>query len=318
MSTHNSERLGPAPLKSLNSFSLPRLKTDVTKKFIQRAESRWNSSGGAEDLENKDASANPPACLDEAASPPIEQAAKELPNSKPTTVRKSRRQAKSRHSEITVYYDAVQSPDDANTVTKQKPRGARAGRAQAKHLTSEVEQDSALVTTAEAPVLSLDCDAQLQAKAPGESGFRDLQQPSVAAGASSSPEMDTIYVKETAAAPAAVANTRRRSKNSDKSPDAQAPATDVQQEAAEQLQQQQLNKAAEGLRDGQEIFRYMQQLAEDAAGLLPQDDDQEQKKRGRGRAKKDLRLVDALHQSWNGKVSHSELLARLLPQQQIK
>jgi hypothetical protein len=44
----------------------------------------------------------------------------------------------------------------------------------------------------------------------------------------------------------------------------------------------------------------MQALAEDAAELLPQE--QEQKKRGRGRAKKDLRLVDALHQCWQGKV----------------
>lgn len=62
----------------------------------------------------------------------------------------------------------------------------------------------------------------------------------------------------------------------------------------------------------------MKQLAEDADALLPQDDDDDcggaggagggeagggnGRKRGRGRAKKDIRLVDALHQSWQGKV----------------
>ncbi|WIA22859.1 hypothetical protein OEZ86_009805 [Tetradesmus obliquus] len=49
----------------------------------------------------------------------------------------------------------------------------------------------------------------------------------------------------------------------------------------------------------------MQALAEDAAELLPQE--QEQKKRGRGRAKKDLRLVDALHQCWQGKSYYERL-----------
>lgn len=48
--------------------------------------------------------------------------------------------------------------------------------------------------------------------------------------------------------------------------------------------------------------RYMKQLAEDAAELLPMDEADGGKKRGRGRPKKDLRLVDALHQSWQGKV----------------
>jgi hypothetical protein len=52
----------------------------------------------------------------------------------------------------------------------------------------------------------------------------------------------------------------------------------------------------------------MKQLAEDAAGLLPQDDADGGKRRGRGRPKKDLRLVDALHQSWQGKVGDDSSL----------
>jgi hypothetical protein len=51
----------------------------------------------------------------------------------------------------------------------------------------------------------------------------------------------------------------------------------------------------------------MKQLADDAAELLPQDDADGGKKRGRGRHKKDLRLMDALHQSWQGKVGGSWL-----------
>jgi len=47
----------------------------------------------------------------------------------------------------------------------------------------------------------------------------------------------------------------------------------------------------------------MKQLADDAAELLPQEEAEGGKKRGRGRPKKDLRLVDALHQCWQGKVS---------------
>jgi hypothetical protein len=46
----------------------------------------------------------------------------------------------------------------------------------------------------------------------------------------------------------------------------------------------------------------MKQLAENAGELLPQDEADGGKKRGRGRPKKDMRLVDALHQSWQGKV----------------
>jgi hypothetical protein len=46
----------------------------------------------------------------------------------------------------------------------------------------------------------------------------------------------------------------------------------------------------------------MKQLAEDAAELLPQEDADGGKKRGRGRPKKDVRLVDALTKSWQGKV----------------
>lgn len=47
----------------------------------------------------------------------------------------------------------------------------------------------------------------------------------------------------------------------------------------------------------------MKQLADDASELLPQDDGAEGgRKRGRGRPKKDVRLVDALHQCWQGKV----------------
>lgn len=61
------------------------------------------------------------------------------------------------------------------------------------------------------------------------------------------------------------------------------------------------------LRDGQEIYKYMKQLAEDASELLPQDEADGGKRRGRGRPKKDLRLVDALHQSWQGKSYYERL-----------
>jgi hypothetical protein len=47
----------------------------------------------------------------------------------------------------------------------------------------------------------------------------------------------------------------------------------------------------------------MKQLAEDAGVLLPQEEEGKGGRGcGRGRPKKDLRLVDALHQCWQGKV----------------
>ncbi len=58
---------------------------------------------------------------------------------------------------------------------------------------------------------------------------------------------------------------------------------------------------AAGFGNGQQIFDFMKGLADQADKILPQEEP-EQKKRGRGRQKKDPTLLEALHESWNGKV----------------
>lgn len=56
------------------------------------------------------------------------------------------------------------------------------------------------------------------------------------------------------------------------------------------------------------FYRCMKQLADDAAEMLPLEEAEGGKRRGRGRPKKDLRLMDALHQSWQGKVQYEGYL----------
>lgn len=303
MSVHNSDRVGPAPLKNLNAFNLPKL-----KKFPARAEAKAVGSSTAEGAENRNSAAlfNPPA---DAASPVAEQTSSQVPAVKPTTVRKSKRQAKSRPSEITVYYDAVQSPDEVGTVSKQKPRQARAAKVPSKQVAAAPVQSSlpaAVDVVADTHHFDTQPEPMDAEDEPLSLNMLEEVQPAVAdahkASRRSRQQIDLLSEDDAAAEGAATTATRRRSRNSDK--DSSEPAAPSGRQAGADQQQQQPAKAAEGFRDGQEIFKYMQQLAENAEQLLPQDDEQEQKKRGRGRAKKDLRLVDALHQSWKGKVGY--------------
>jgi hypothetical protein len=62
---------------------------------------------------------------------------------------------------------------------------------------------------------------------------------------------------------------------------------------------------------GQEVFNRMQRLAEQIDRVVPQEEPE--KKRARGRQKKEPTLMEALHKSWQGKVCCKSTAADALP-----
>jgi hypothetical protein len=262
-----------------------------------------------------------------AASPAQDKGSKQAPAARLTTARKGKRaKARTRNSEVTVYYDAVQSPDDAVAKPQQQQhkQKQRSGRAAAAAVAASTEEpnaaaaaaaDDGCVNPAAAFMVDeddlfptqpepMDADCDDQPLLPPSSSLK-----AAAGGVTRVLRSSSSDSLERAAAAAAGSSggragrsSRCRSRQEDHEPAAAAAASPAEDDADAEA----AAPAATGgsqparLRDGAEIFKCMQALAEDAAELLPQE--QEQKKRGRGRAKKDLRLVDALHQCWQGKV----------------
>jgi hypothetical protein len=330
-----------APL-SLNVFHLPKLKKDLTLK-TQKADLQSKKNATQQSGDNtitQDA-----AAASDIASPDVVCA----PSStcKATATRKSKR-SKARvvstgpEASQTVYYDAIQSPDDASTRTQQKRGSTRSREAvlasaaapeaaaadedmfatQPEPMEADYDTDCADVATvrqapddgtasracsAQPSQQQEQCEARVQVAAAVETGNR-----TAGADAGVNKRKNVPRGRHTGAADTAAAGSRsQRQHGAVAAAKAAAEASIVGDDGEERVhskegedQQQQHGSAPAGkqsLKDGQEIFKYLQRLAEDAAELLPQE--QEQKKRGRGRPKKDLSLVDALHQCWNGKVS---------------
>jgi hypothetical protein len=326
---------GPLSIKT-NAFHAPKLKRDVmasklqTKHTADRCGSGIQRPAASREVETENAHAGiaeaagaSPSAVP-AASPAQDKGSKQAPVARLTTARKGKRaKARTRNSEVTVYYDAVQSPDDAVAKSqqqhKQKQRSGRAAAAAAAATSTEDTRAAAaaaaddgygtaaaafagdedeLFPTQPEP-MDADCDDQLLL--PPHSSLK------AAAGGSSrvlcSSSSDSL---ERAAAGSSGGRAGRSSRCRSRQEDHETAAAAAASPAEHDAEAEAAVPAAAGgsqparLRDGAEIFKCMQALAEDAAELLPQE--QEQKKRGRGRAKKDLRLVDALHQCWQGKV----------------
>jgi hypothetical protein len=347
-------RLQGAPLSiKTNAFHAPKLKRDVmasklqTKQPVDRPGSASQRQAAFKEAEPEnmqtgisEAAGASPAAVP-AASPVPDRSSKQAPAARLTTARKGKRaKARTRNSEVTVYYDAVQSPDDAVAKPQQQPKQKqqRGGRAAATAAAAAglpagdtdaaaaaagasdditaaaaawaAEEDELFPTQPEP--MDADYGDQEDALLPMANRHNSGSLKAAAGGGSKralrSSSSDSL---EQAAAAAGQAGRSGRLRNREDSADgtaaaaaaADSPAAD---EAADEAAAAEPAAAAgpgsqpARLRDGAEIFKYMQALAEDAAELLPQE--QEQKKRGRGRAKKDLRLVDALHQCWQGKV----------------
>lgn len=299
-----------------NAFHLPKLKKDVVaqKRSTTDKPGTNQPQGAAKEPENVPTDTLV-ATSPDAASPGQDAGrAAAAPAAKLTTARKGKRakpRTGARVSEVTVYYDAMQSPDDAVTkpakAAQHKLRSTRAAAAQA----ATAEAKEAAGADHDAAAAAYDDDLYATEPEPMEADCYEDDQPSVVP----MPEGNTMQTGSTAAAAtAAVASQASKGKSQGSTEAAaalggrQASLAGVGDSAEEPVAAGPSGRstaagAAEQpakLRDGQEIFKYMQQLAEDAEQLLPQE--QEQKRRGRGRAKKDLRLVDALHQSWKGKV----------------
>jgi hypothetical protein len=341
-------RLQGAPLSiKTNAFHAPKLKRDVASKLQTKQPSDRPVSGSQRQAVPKEAEpeniqsgayeaagSSPPAA--HAASLAAEKNSKPAPAVRLTTARKGKRgkaRTGNRNSEVTVYYDVVQSPDDAVAKPQQKQKQQRTGRAAASTATA-AEQGTIAATTAaggsdhgtftaawtaeedemfptQPEPMDADYGDQEEQLLPASAGHNGSGSKAAAAAAAAGGSERVLRSSssgslEQAAAAARSSGERagrssRQSRHREEPVDAadDSPASDAAADEAAAAAVPAGSQPAR-LRDGAEIFKYMQALAEDAAELLPQE--QEQKKRGRGRAKKDLRLVDALHQCWQGKV----------------
>lgn len=339
-------RLQGAPLSiKTNAFHAPKLKRDVMASKLHTKQPADRPGSGSQrqaaikeaELENMqtgtyEAAGSSPAAVP-ATSPAPDRSSKPVPATRLTTAKKGKRaKPRTRNSEVTVYYDAVQSPEDAVAKPQQQhkqkqQRGGRAAAAAAAAVIAAVAASEEGTDTAAAAAGADEITAAAWTAEeddlfptqpePMDADYGDQEQlllplpdqhnsgsTKVAAGGSKrvmrSSSSDALEEATAAAGRSSRHRNRAEPEDAAAAAAANSPATDDDTDVAAVPASAAQGSQPGRLRDGAEIFKCMQALAEDAAELLPQE--QEQKKRGRGRAKKDLRLVDALHQCWQGKV----------------